>query len=98
MTQGLVKRNHTWNVRYVIPRSDRAKYGGTESVTRTLKTRDLDEARKKKHAKVAEIIEELDAKYGTLNGLLKEAHETAIELASSDDPDLLEILMMPRRV
>lgn len=60
MTQNLLQRGHTWYVRYVIPRAYRTKLG-KESIFRSLKTRDLDEARKLKHAVLDQIIKEVEA-------------------------------------
>jgi len=59
MTQNLLQRGHTWYVRYVVPRAYREKLG-KESISRSLKTRDLDVARKRRHTALAEIIAEVE--------------------------------------
>ena len=57
MTQNLIQRGHTWYVRYIVPTAWRDAVGRRE-VVRTLGTRDLDEARRKKHKVLASIIAE----------------------------------------
>ncbi|OUR77448.1 hypothetical protein A9Q83_10875 [Alphaproteobacteria bacterium 46_93_T64] len=86
MTQNLLKRGHTWYVRYVIPRASRSKLG-KESISRSLKTRDLDEARKRRPAALAEIIAEVDLivdaeKYSKV-AMIEEAAAFAEEIRSA---------------
>lgn len=86
MTQNLLQRGHTWYVRYVIPRASRLKLG-KESISRSLKTRDLDEARKRRPAVLAEIIAEVDLivdaeKYSKAS-MIEEAAAVAEEIRSA---------------
>jgi len=93
MTQNLLKRGHTWSVRYKVPREWQSKIG-KESIVRSLKTRDLDEARRLRHAALAKIIAEVEQVIYPHRGTSKEALEEALvmseELSTVDDPDLIE--------
>ncbi len=57
MTQNLIQRGHTWSVRYIVPTAWRDVVGKRE-IVRSLGTRDLDEARRRRHAVLAQIIAE----------------------------------------
>lgn len=60
--QYLQKRRQTWYVRVPIPPTLRPLYGGKECLIRSLKTRDLTEARYLRHEAVAEIQREFRVK------------------------------------
>lgn len=89
MTQNLIKRGHSWSVRYIIPTEYREKLGKSE-IVRALGTRNLDEARKLKHSALANIVAEIDTILYPHRGTSKEALEQAEELAQNivDNPDL----------
>ncbi len=63
MTNQLIKRGQSWSVRYILPTADRIKVGKSE-IVRALGTRDLDLARKLKHAALTKIIEDVEAIFG----------------------------------
>ena len=87
MTQNLIKRGHTWYVRYIVP-ADLQTYVGKREIVRSLKTRDLDEARKRRHAVLAEIVTECHAK--------RDPNVTRHELAAikDHDPELHQLLTL----
>ena len=57
-TSHLKRKRQGWYVRLVVPPHLRATLGSTE-IIRTLKTRDIREANRKKHAVLAELHREL---------------------------------------
>ncbi|MBL4740642.1 MAG: hypothetical protein JKY12_06585 [Sneathiella sp.] len=94
MTQHLLQRGHTWYVRYVVPRASRSKLG-KESIFRSLKTRDLDVARKRKHAVLAEIMAEIEV---VMNGgkpskaaMIEEATAFAEEIRTAPTEEKAEL-------
>jgi len=82
MTQNLLQRGHTWYVRYVVPRAYREKLG-KESIFRSLKTRDLDKARKRKHGVLANIVAEVERVMN--NGEMSRAEMIDEALAFSEE-------------
>lgn len=58
----LLKRRQTWYIRVSIPPSQRHKFNGRDSIVRSLKTRDLEEARRRRWKAKAEIEEEITRK------------------------------------
>lgn len=97
MTQNLLKRGHTWYVRYIVPRKFRDIVGKSE-IVRSLKTRDLDEARKRKHAALDKIVKEVEAIIYPHKGTPKEALEQAVvmrqDIVEADNPDLVKGVLM----
>lgn len=72
MTNNLIKRGHSWSVRYIVPAALRARIGKKE-IVRALGTRDLDEARKLKHSALSKIIEEVESIVRPSNAIVDEA-------------------------
>jgi len=97
MTQNLLKRGHSWYVRYVVPRKYRSKFGKNE-VVRALQTRDLDVARKLRHSILAEIVDEVERAVFPNRGTSQEAIDQAVsmaeDIAEADDPDLVRDVIM----
>jgi integrase len=97
MTHNLVKRCHSWSVRYVIPRKYREAFGKNE-VVRALNTRDLDEARKLRHGALSKIIKEVEQTIYPNLGTPKEAIDQAVSMAQdiseAEDPDLIQGVIM----
>lgn len=97
MTQNLLKRGHTWYVRYIVPRKFRDIVGKSE-IVRSLKTRDLDEARRLKHAVLAQIVQEVERivypHKGTPKEALEQAEAMARDIAEAEDPELVEGAIM----
>ncbi len=90
MTQNIYRQGHTWYVRYVVPTKWR-KIVGKDSISRTLKTRDLDQARRRKHAKLDEIIREVEQLVASKLGGTEEAQEAAGVLLDEPREDLRDI-------
>jgi integrase len=92
MTNSLIKRGHSWSVRYIVPTSIRAKVGKKE-VVRALGTRDLDQARKLKHAALAKIIKEVEAIVRPGNAIVREGQAAALEVVTAQgDGGLIEVV------
>ena len=95
MTQNLIRRGHSWSVRYIIPTELRSIVGKKE-IVRSLGTRDLDEARKLRHSALAQIVAEVDFLVFPEKTLLCEAKAVAQEIATSPYPDIIESLAADR--
>lgn len=93
--QNLLRRKQTWYARYFVPKEQQAAYGRAE-VQRTLKTRDLLEAKRRLPAVIAQIqleIEEVLADrlpdYASASDVLRElaAIEARIRRGEYEEPD-----------
>lgn len=90
MTRNLLRQGHTWYARYVVPTKYR-KIVGRAQIVRTLKTRDLDEANKRKHGKLAEIVAEVEKKVQLSTGSDAEALKAYNEILDAPDEERREI-------
>ncbi|MEQ9487439.1 MAG: tyrosine-type recombinase/integrase [Alphaproteobacteria bacterium] len=90
MTRNLVQQGHTWYVRYVVPTKWR-KIVGKSAIVRTLKTRDLDEANRRKHGKLDEIIRQVEAQVFQRTGSNSEAVAALNELLEAPDEERQDI-------
>jgi integrase len=86
-TTNLKLRHRTWFARVVVPRSLRGSVGRSE-ILRSLKTRDLAEARRRRHRAVAEIHEEL-ARIKVSSALPKDSVEFIVEVAKGQRETVL---------
>lgn len=84
MTSNLLKQGHTWYVRYIVPTKYR-KAIGKRAIVRTLKTRDLDEANRRKHAALAKIVESVEATLAGKAGSIQEALEARKLIQEASD-------------
>lgn len=79
MTQNFIKRGHTWSARYIVPTEFRQIVGKRE-IVRSLKTRDLDEARKLRHSALDRIVKDIDQQVYPEKSLLEEAATLELEI------------------
>ena len=63
-SQWLIKRGLTWYIRVIVPPSVREALGGKQHILRSLKTRDLTQARKLRIKAKAAIDDEIEAARG----------------------------------
>jgi len=65
--QYLLKRRQAWYVRVPVPLSAQAALGDRKEIVRSLKTRDLKEAKQRRHATMASIYEVINEAVRTKN-------------------------------
>jgi integrase len=78
-TDYLKQRRQTWYVRLQIPEKLRAAAGGKFEFVQTLRTRDLQEANRRKHAYIAEFQRQLKALEEARGDPLRQARLKALE-------------------
>jgi hypothetical protein len=95
MTQNLIQRGHSWSVRYIVPTENRAIVGKKE-IVRALGTRDLNEARKIRHAVLAQIITDVENLVNPAKSILEDAQAHALEIATSSTPEIIKNLAVDK--